>query len=124
MKKKEETMPIGPQKTKNQIKDTQKSTDEDGPVMLDTEQKQEPEKIEKPQIELQATLYDSDDDLEPIHENDPEYHAKMIQRQFKERIKQYKKKEMKEMTTQDQIEFKDPQSVSEFSQEIYQTLRQ
>lgn len=37
MKKKEETMPIGPQKTKNQIKATQKSTDEDGPVMLDTE---------------------------------------------------------------------------------------
>jgi hypothetical protein len=39
----------------------------------------------------------------------------MIQRQFNERIKQYKKNEMKEMVVQDKIEFRDPQSVSEFS---------
>jgi len=39
----------------------------------------------------------------------------MIQRQFNERIKQYKKKEMREMVVQDKIEFRDPQSVSEFS---------
>ena len=124
MKKKEETtIPIGPQKTKIQVKATQKSSDEDGPIMQDTEQKQQESLRSSREIQLEAKLYDSDDDLEPINESDPQYHSKMIARQFRERVKQYKKKEMKEMAVQDQIDFKDPQNVSEFTQEIYQTLR-
>ena len=87
----------------------QKSSDEDGPIMQDTEQKQESEhKSKADEIKLEATLYDSEDDVEPIHENDPQYHSKMIARQFRERVKAYKKKEMKDMAVRDQLEFKDP----------------
>ena len=122
MKKKEETVPIGPQKTKIQVKATQNLSN-DGPIMQDTEQKLDHLRS-KGDIQLESTLYDSDDDLEPINEQDPNYHALMIARQFRERVKQYKRKEMKNMITQDKIEFKDPQNVSEFTQEIYLKLRE
>jgi hypothetical protein len=66
MKKKEETVPIGPQKTKIQVKATQNLSN-DGPIMQDTEQKLDHLRS-KGDIQLESTLYDSDDDLEPINE--------------------------------------------------------
>ena len=46
----------------------------------------------------------------------------MIARKFKKRIKEYKRKEMKTLVKVDQDAWKDPQNLSEFSNEIYKCL--
>ena len=43
----------------------------------------------------------SDEDICPVKEGDPDYHARRIQHQFKQRIRDFKKKEMKNMTLKD-----------------------
>lgn len=43
----------------------------------------------------------SDEDICPFKEGDLDYHARRIQHQFKQRIREYKKKEMKKMTLKD-----------------------
>ena len=43
----------------------------------------------------------SDEDICPVKEGDPDYHARRIQHQFKQRIRDYKKKEIKKMTLKD-----------------------
>jgi type IV secretory pathway component VirB8 len=57
---------------------------------------------------------------EPIQEGD---HQSRIQREFKDRLKKYKKEEQKKMPKQDAEQFDDPQCVVEFTQEIYQRMR-
>lgn len=43
-------------------------------------------------------------------------------RVFKEREAKYQKKAMKNMTLADQLEFKDPQVLAEYSQDIYENM--
>lgn len=43
----------------------------------------------------------SDEEICSFKESDPDYHARRIQHLFKQRIREYKKKEMKKMTLKD-----------------------
>ena len=49
---------------------------------------------------------------EEIPEGD---HKRQIEKKFNDRVKQYKKRTMKDMPLSDQLEFRDPQNISEFS---------
>jgi hypothetical protein len=48
------------------------------------------------------------EDLQPVKEGDPDFHAKRINNLFKSRISNYLKKEMKIMTHTDKLNLKDP----------------
>jgi len=50
----------------------------------------------------------SDEDEEPLKEGDGNFHARRIQRTFRQRIREYKKKEMRTMTLKDRVSFRDP----------------
>ena len=45
--------------------------------------------------------------------------GKSVSEIFKERVAAWKKRMMRDMTLADKLDFRDPQNVSEFSQEIY-----
>lgn len=45
-----------------------------------------------------------------------------VQEIFKDRVQAWKKNIMKSMTLSDKLDFRDPQNVSEFTQEIYQNM--
>jgi len=47
---------------------------------------------------------------------------KSVHEVFKERIAKWRKTQMKDMNLADQLDFKNPQCVSEFSQEIYENM--
>lgn len=47
---------------------------------------------------------------------------KSVQEVFKERIAKWRKIQMKDMNMADQLDFKNPQCVSEFAQEIYENM--
>lgn len=47
---------------------------------------------------------------------------KSVQEVFKERITKWRKIQMKDMNMADQLDFKNPQCVSEFAQEIYENM--
>jgi hypothetical protein len=47
---------------------------------------------------------------------------KSVQEIFKERVQQWRKAQMKEMTLADQLDLRNPQCVSEFAQEIYENM--
>lgn len=64
------------------------------------------------------------EDLEEPEKVDPNFHANEIKRIFEERCKQQKKTQMKEMVLSDQLGVRDPQCLSEFSQDIYLNMRQ
>lgn len=48
---------------------------------------------------------------------------KTVDQIFKERVSKWKKLEMKKMSLSDQLDFRDPQNVSEFSQAIYENMK-
>jgi hypothetical protein len=62
----------------------------------------------------------SDDDDEPLKEGD---HAGHIKKQFRDRMRLYKRESKKEMPMSDQLDFEDPQNVSEFQQAAYESMR-
>ena len=62
-----------------------------------------------------ADLISDDEDengADQIPEGD---HKRQIEKKFRDRVRSYKKKAMKKMTLSDQLEFRDPQNVSEFT---------
>lgn len=63
-----------------------------------------------------------DSDQEMLDITHPDYHAKQIQRKFKQRCKALAKKQMATIVESDKRDFKDPQNLSEFCNEIYKCL--
>ena len=61
----------------------------------------------------------SDDEDEPLKEGD---HAGRVKKQFKDRMKLYRRESKKEMPMSDQLDFADPQNVSEFQQAAYESM--
>ena len=64
-----------------------------------------------------------EEDSSPVKEGDNNYHAKMIQKNFKQRCNKFLKKEMQKMTFMDQVEYKDEQVLSEYSQAIFLNMK-
>jgi hypothetical protein len=62
----------------------------------------------------------SDDDDEPLKEGD---HQGRVKKQFRDRMRQYRRQSKKEMPMSDQLDFADPQNVSEFQQAAYENMR-
>ena len=59
---------------------------------------------------------------EEVSRDDPDYHAKIIQKTFRERCAKLKATDCQVMVERDKLEYDDPQSLSEFSQAIFQNL--
>ena len=82
---------------------------------------------EDPTDELAGTSTGQSEQEEDLDEvlpeiGDPQYHAKQIQRTFRERCLQLKKEQQKKMVLSDQLDFKDPQNLSEFTDAIFNNM--
>lgn len=125
--------PIGPQQTKSQVQANQKKTKEDGGIddeqgSTDNEEVADLSKIHQPQDsnDNNSTVSNSTNskDIIILNHNDSDHKKskKSVEEIFKERIQAWKKRIMKDMTLSDKLDFRDPQNVSEFTQEIYQNM--
>jgi hypothetical protein len=99
---------IGPQKTKSQVQATQKMAD------LDNQFSDEGSETEmrKQEVESKSTI--SSEFSRMNNES-----KKSVSQIFKERCANMKKEIMPELTLSDQLDFRDPQMLSEYAQDIY-----
>ncbi len=58
-----------------------------------------------------------------VNKGDESGHASSIALKFRERIKKYIESEMSTMTNEDKKNFADPQHMSEFSQDVFESLK-
>ena len=71
---------------------------------------------EPPQIIIDS----SDDEEEPLKEGD---HQGKVKKTFRDRLRKNRREIKKNMPISDQIDFNDPQNVSEFQQNAYECMR-
>lgn len=62
----------------------------------------------------------SDEEEEPIKEGD---HKAKVQKIMRDRMRKYRRESKKNMPISDQVEFNNPQNVSEFQQKCYENMR-
>ena len=116
--KKEEPTKQGQDETqKNQMPfGPQKNMDQSQPMKNNSKDENEFNEMDQDGSAVKST---ESSDEEILDANDPEYHAKNIQRMFKQRCKKAMREQMKELVLPDQDGYKDPQVLSEFANDIY-----
>ena len=98
------TNAIGPQKTKSQVQAIQKLQDNDEESMTETE-------MNKEEISNSSSEFVRGDNSK-----------KSVAEIFAERKQKYKRDQMKTLPLSDQLDYRNPQVLSEFSAQIYQTM--
>lgn len=119
--------PIGPQKTKSQVQANQKIElplyDDDGPSEMEiTEQNEMDPQNAQPEICEETSTISSDTQTD-AKKNSDDSKKKSVAEIMKERISKAWKIQLKDMPLNDKLEYRDPQVVAEYSQDIYESMR-
>jgi hypothetical protein len=104
---------IGPQRTKIQVQANQKTANDDENDLLETELANSSDKV------MKATM--NEDSASTC--SNPEMQQKSVAASFADRLKKYKAEQMRNLCENDKDEFENPQNISEFSQDIYLSMR-
>lgn len=62
----------------------------------------------------------SEDEEEPLKEGD---HQGKVRKIFRDRLRKDRRRQKKNMPISDQVDFDDPQNISEYQQAAYETMR-
>lgn len=103
---------IGPQRNKTQAQANQKTTNDEEQEFSDAE-------LAGSSAKLGATNHD---DSASTCSN-PDVNRSSVAAAFEDRLKKYKAEQMKILCENDKAEFENPQNISEFSQQIYESMK-